>query len=1527
METIPVSHPRQLNLPPMLRQFSPATIVAAMLLVCSPFAVTAGTYSQNFDNFANATTDLDDGSVMSGTTSIQAGKLELTRDGVAGGLASFSIPAMAGSSGGWTATFRLTISDGNGANDPADGMSFNYGNFDLGELGSAEEGMAGVATVSNNISFEIDTWQNGDTEQGVNIAEKVGGATNDIAFKNGRILNDGSSVSGTVTVTFDPATGASFTTTGLLTNANFANIPISFAGNDAYNFCISARVGGANETLLIDNLVVNTISATQIETGGPIISEFCADNENIIEDEDLNSSDWIEIYNGQNTSHDLAGYYLTDDPQDLTKWRFPAVTIDDYGYLLIFASGKDRDNPNGLLHTSFSLEKDNGYLALVDPDGSTVISEYSYRDQSEDISYGELGNARSRGYFHTPTPGSRNGGSQSPEGPAEDVAFDKTGGLFSSSTTLTILPTLSPTAVIRYTTNNTVPNENSAVYSGTPFNITNTTTIRARVFDPGRLPGEIKSRTLIELHSNVRNFNSALPIVVADSAGANVDNSGRSFHFTYTVVIDKDAADGLARMTGPTDFTGRGGMHIRGQSSSGFPKKQYAWETWDNENEDKNVSILGMPSESDWIIHAPYSDKTLMRNVMVYDCARQLWGNRGGVRTRFVELFYNQNGGTVSMSDYRGVYVLMEKIKGGKDRIDIERINNSVTDPELIQGGYIFKKDKSPSSQPWSTATEGIPLDMHHPQSVNSAQFSYLTGHVNQFEAALHSADFENLKTGYPAFIDVLSFIDNHLFVETFKEIDGYRISAYFSKPRYGKIRALPVWDYNLSLGNANYLQGEIPQGWYYTQLNGTNYYWYQRLFQSTEFRLAYWDRFWELRRSAFTTPSLMAKIDNWDAELDQPNSSGESAVTRNFNEWSILGNYVWPNAGGYSSRTTHQAEVNWMKNWLTQRMSWMETQSRGTNANTTASPPSWNQYGGTLPANFTLTMSNPNGWGGANIYYTTNGSDPRVPGNHQGTIIPFFNENSACEMLVPSVANGGSALNITHWTNPASPPNAANWTTGAQGIGYERSGNNTYGPEIGLDLEADMYGINQTAYLRIPFSAVAADLAGITQLTLRMKYDDSFVAYLNGAEVTRDATRTPAVPAWNSGATASHLDNEALSFIDFDITAHIDKLRAGNNMLAIHGLNRGASSSDALWRCELAGAAGASNSPSPASQIYSGPLTLNNSLEIKARVFDGSKWSPLSQGLFVINAITASSSNIVISEFNYHPAQPSVAEIDAGYNERSDFEYIELRNIDPTRSVSLEGAQFTDGVTFSFDDSLPPQALVLPPGGNIVLVDNADAFAFRHAAPGAIVAGTYSGSLSNDGEQVVLENSSGNIIKDFTYNDVAPWPVNTDGDGFSMVLVNPDENPDHSDPLSWQASLQIGGTPGAGSSGSQPFTGDPDEDRDNDGQSAFLEYGQGTDDNDPTSTSYPEVTVELLNIGNSPDDYIVFEFRKDPAAIGVNYSIQSATDLGEWQNVTANFVQMSIADNPDGSITVRYRSVAPFSPVKSQFYRLAISG
>jgi hypothetical protein len=173
------------------------------------------------------------------------------------------IPALEGTENGWTASFDLTITDSAGANEPADGFSFNYGNFELTELGNAEEGMGATGGVTENISFEVDTWMNLDAEQGVNIAEKVDGTEIDLSFTNGSILADGTSVSGPVTIVYDPEEGLSFTTEGLLTNADFENIATTFFGDAGYNFGLSARVGGANQTLAIDNLQISLGSAPQ----------------------------------------------------------------------------------------------------------------------------------------------------------------------------------------------------------------------------------------------------------------------------------------------------------------------------------------------------------------------------------------------------------------------------------------------------------------------------------------------------------------------------------------------------------------------------------------------------------------------------------------------------------------------------------------------------------------------------------------------------------------------------------------------------------------------------------------------------------------------------------------------------------------------------------------------------------------------------------------------------------------------------------------------------------------------------------------------------------------------------------------------------------------------------------------------------------------------------------------------------------------------------------------------------------------
>jgi len=216
-------------------------------------------YVQDFDGFPDGTTDLGDGSVIAGAAAeVIDGRLQLTKDGVGLGFSSFTIPAIRDSANGWTVTFDIEIFDGPGANDPADGFSFNYGNFELGELGRAEEGMETITNVTDNLSFEVDTWRNGDAEQGVNIAEQTDGFKNDVEFTNGVILDDGQRVEGTMEISYNPATGASFKTEGLNTNADFEDAVLTtFVGDNTFNFGISARVGGANQDLFIDNFVLS----------------------------------------------------------------------------------------------------------------------------------------------------------------------------------------------------------------------------------------------------------------------------------------------------------------------------------------------------------------------------------------------------------------------------------------------------------------------------------------------------------------------------------------------------------------------------------------------------------------------------------------------------------------------------------------------------------------------------------------------------------------------------------------------------------------------------------------------------------------------------------------------------------------------------------------------------------------------------------------------------------------------------------------------------------------------------------------------------------------------------------------------------------------------------------------------------------------------------------------------------------------------------------------------------------------------
>ena len=263
--------------------------------------------------------------------------------------------------------------------------------------------------------------------------------------------------------------------------------------------------------------------------------------------------------------------------------------------------------------------------------------------------------------------------------------------------------------------------------------------------------------------------------------------------------------------------------------------------------------------------------------------------------------------------------------------------------------------------------------------------------------------------------------------------------------------------------------------------------------------------------------------------------------------------------------------------------------------------------------------------------------------------------------------------------------------------------------------------------------------------------------------------------------------------------------------------------------------------------------------------------------------------------------------------------------NIHPTRSVSLEGVSISQGIDFTFENKLNAEALVLPPGKRLVIVDNIEAFNFRYGNPNAIIAGNFSGNLSNDGEQIVILGASGNTIKDFTYNDVEPWPTSADGEGFTLTLIDPTTNPDHSNAASWRASSYVGGSPGQEEGAG--FNGDPEKDEDQDGQNAFLEFALGTDDANSNSRSAPSVRIESIDVNGQTEQYVIFEFQKSSNVNGIIHLIQTSSNLREWNESSDQFSLVSTTNNGDGTEKVTYRSNEPFSSLgNAVFYRLSVS-
>ena len=740
---------------------------------------------------------------------------------------------------------------------------------------------------------------------------------------------------------------------------------------------------------------------------GVMISEFLAANDKSIRDADGDHSDWIELYNATTASVSLDRWCLSNDSTVPDLWRFPRVSIPSKGYLVLFASGKNRTNATAALHTNFKLDKAGGFLGLYSPD-LKLVSGFSplYPKQYTDTSYGRDTLAPEvLGYFTQPTPGAKNVGG----GPdfAPEVEFSRKGGTFLNAFALT-LATPNTNAVIRYTVDRSVPTLASLRFT-VPLQITNSVQVRARAFVSGLLPGPIQTESYLSLNSTVVNFTSDLPLVIVHTFGGGSIPADTK-QAAYIAVFEP--RNGRSSLTNAPDTDTRAGINLRGSSTLGYPKHSLSVEFWNDYDEDKHVGLLGMPAESDWVFYAPNNfEPVMIHNPFMHDLSRQV--GRYSPRTRFAEVYINKTGGPVTQANYFGIYAIEERIKRGKDRVDVDSLEPEHTTPPSITGGYVMKVDRwGPNDSGfWSSQLSILFLDPKGPEMdlpQRAPQRQYIQNYFDTCYTVLNGADWTDPVKGYAAYIDVDAAIDDHLLNVLAFNVDAYRLSGFLYKPRNGKITFGPLWDFDRTLGSTDG-RDAAPRRWRSAVPDyGTDFFnpdpiypnsWYGRMSRDIDFWQKWVDRYQELRASQFSLTNLYSLVDSLTRQLRE-------AQPRDTAKWGVA-----PRGGSY------QAEINLMKQWLSNRVDFMDTNF--------VARPAPDRPAGQVPSgplvNFTAKAP-------ASIFYTLDGSDPRLPG---GGISPKATPLVGSVTITANARLVARALDPKHknLTGVNNPPLSTSWS------------------------------------------------------------------------------------------------------------------------------------------------------------------------------------------------------------------------------------------------------------------------------------------------------------------------------------------------------------------------------------------------------------------------------------------------------------------------------------------------------------------
>lgn len=1151
-----------------------------------------------------------------------------------------------------------------------------------------------------------------------------------------------------------------------------------------------------------------------VESLAPIITEFLADNESGLTDPDGDFSDWIEIHNPNPFAIEIGGWHLSDDPADIQKFVIPAQQIPANGYLVLFASDKDGA-------VNFQLLKDGDYLALSDPEGN-ISQEFSptYPPQFDDVSYG-AGNDGSTTYM-VPTPGEANGPPRNEIGPDISNLTDSPPPP-SENEDLTITANISPRigAVTGATLHYRVgyAGEQSLPMSAGIDNLF-TATIPASAYQEGEMVRWYVTATTASGESSREppfpdptESAQYFGTVVADPA---VDIDQPVIHW---FVDNPGAADTRAGTRGSLFFEGQFYdnifCRIRGQSTANWPKHKYKFDFYRGGHFKWKP---GAPRVEEFNVNSHYRDSYVRENTIF-----AFLNEAGALAPETRYLWIKRNGSDM------GLFSFVEQVD-----------EEFLTRRDIDATGSMYKAINVPATLS---------------PTVNSSLYRKVLRKDEPY------TDLGALTSG-------INISNPNRFDFVADEVN---------LPNYINVMAAMCVPFN------------------HDQLT-KNYYVYRDYDRGEWFRIA-WDGDQGLPTGQKNTH------ENWASPLYGDAMHTQELVGGNPNP-------TWQNH-------LHTAILD---NPVTRQMYMRRVRTL------------------------------------MDEYLVIPDAEPAI------TILA---EGATARYLVP----GDNTL-ASSWYLPSFDDSA--WQSGPAGIGYENN------PGDYVDLietrvkPTEAHAGATTIYQRYHFDVT--DPSGYSNLALRLRYDDGFVAYLNGVEVARD--NITGTVGFNSTAS-SHSDSLAINFVNSPLPGAT--LLAGENVLAIQVINQSSGSSDllcepelidqpgalggyfetllesfrstiendvvndqALWSgtgitnftsgyngvlntslpnrrtalFETYGPGGSSLIPDPQpsdavvsfGMIEANPGSGNQDEEFieifnpNAYAVDLSGWGvgggidftlppgtvvpgngriyltpdvsqfrlrPITptggQGHFVIGNYDGHLSNfselITLSDQNEElvtqtttPDQPSdaqrflvISEIMYNPLNGSGEEFIELMNISDSVTLDLGGVSFTDGI-----DVVISSGTFLAPGERLVI--NASEFGNGTA-------------LRNGGEILKLEDLLRGTIKEFAYDNNPPWPDAPDGDGPSLVLINPHLNPDPAIASNWRPSSQNGGNPGG--SDSLSFSGDPNGDSNNNGVADLIDYALGSEDT-PTLT---------------PDQ---FSYARRLGTDDVSLILESSTDLLTWTDASA---------------------------------------